>query len=100
MSYHIVSITDSYGALKKLKDLYDSHSKSELVQLMVKLFNLELKDDDLLARSFEIRVKIDILLTTFIKALYPTYSHYLEFLQATDQLKSIICDSLVEKNVE
>lgn len=38
---HIISITDSYGALKKLKDLYDSHSESELIQLLLKLFNLE-----------------------------------------------------------
>jgi len=29
------------------------------------------------------RVKIDLPLTTFIKALYPTYSHYIESLQAS-----------------
>jgi hypothetical protein len=28
---HIISIKDSYGALKKFKDLYDSHSELELI---------------------------------------------------------------------
>jgi hypothetical protein len=106
-SCHIISIKDSYGALKKLKDLYDSHSELELIQLLVKFFNLELKDDDPMALAFEIKaimhnidatgVKIDIPLTTFIKALYLTYSHYLESLQASGQMKSITFDSLVEK---
>jgi hypothetical protein len=92
VSRHIISIKDSYDALKRLKDLYDSHSELELVQLLVNLFNLELKDDDSMALAFEIksimhnidatRVKIDIPLTTFIKALYPTYSLYLESLKA------------------
>lgn len=34
--------------------------------------------------------KIDIALRTFIKALYPTKSHYLESPQASEQLKSPI----------
>jgi hypothetical protein len=46
------------------------------------------------------RVKIDIPLMTFIKALYPTYSHYLESLQASGQIKSITFDKLVEKVAE
>jgi SH3-like domain-containing protein len=33
VSHHIKSIKDSWGALKKLKDLYDSHSELELIQL-------------------------------------------------------------------
>jgi hypothetical protein len=74
---------------------------------MVNLFNLELKNDDPMALALEIkaimhdieatRVKIDIPLTTFIKALYPTYSHYFESLQVSGQMKSITFDKLVEK---
>ena len=45
-------------------------------------------------------VKIDIPLTTFIKALNPTYSHYLESLQTSAQMKSLTFDSLVEKVVK
>jgi hypothetical protein len=45
-------------------------------------------------------VKIDLPLTTFIKALYPTYSHYLESLQESGQMKSITFDKLVEKVAE
>jgi hypothetical protein len=73
----------------------------------VKLFNLELKNDDPMALASEIKaimhdidaigVKIDIPLTAFNKALYPTYSHYLESLQASGQMKSITFDTLVEK---
>jgi hypothetical protein len=73
----------------------------------VKLFNLELKDDDPMTLDYEIKsimhdidsigVKIDIPVTTFIKALYCTYFHYLESLQASVQMKSITFDSLVEK---
>ena len=47
-----------------------------------------------------IGVKRDIALMAFIKALYPTYSHYLESVQASGQLKSLYFDSLVEKIVE
>jgi hypothetical protein len=43
------------------------------------------------------RVKIDLPLMTFIKALYPTYSHYLESLQASDQMKSMTFEKLVKK---
>ena len=47
VSFHIASISDSYGALKKFNDLYDTHSQLKLIQLMLKIFNLELKNDDL-----------------------------------------------------
>jgi hypothetical protein len=107
VSCHIISIKDSYGALNKLKDLYDSHSELELIQLLVKLFNLKLMNDDPMDLASEIKaimhcidatvVKIEISLTSFIKALYPTYSWYLESLQASDQMKSITFDTLVEK---
>ena len=46
VSYHLVSIKDSYGALNKLKDIYDSHSELDIIQLLMKLFNIELKYDD------------------------------------------------------
>ena len=72
-------------SLQKLKDLYDSHSKLEIIQLLMKLSNLELKDNNPMKLASEIRalfhdidstgVKVDLQLTAFIKALYPTYSH-------------------------
>lgn len=110
VNHHTVSIKNTYVELKKLKDLYDSHSELEVVQLMVKLINLELKDDDPLSLASKIRaimygvdatiVKINIPLRTFVKALYPTYSHFLESVQASVQLKAITFDILVEKFAE
>jgi hypothetical protein len=77
---------------------------------MLKLFNLELKNDDPMALPLEIkaimhdikptRVNIDLPLTSFIKALYSTYSHYLESLQESGQMKSITFKKLVEKVAE
>jgi hypothetical protein len=46
VSCHIAYINDSYSSLKRLNDLYDTHFELELIQLMAKLFNLELKNDD------------------------------------------------------
>ena len=43
LSFHISSFSNAFEALNKLKELYDSHSELEFVQLMIKLFNLELK---------------------------------------------------------
>jgi len=37
---HITWFINAFNALKKLKDLYDSQLEFEVVQLMVKLFNL------------------------------------------------------------
>ena len=98
VSRHLVSSKSAWEALKKLKDLYDSHSELEIIQLLMKLFNLELKDNDPMKLASEIRaifhdidatgVKVDIQLTAFIKALYPTYTHYLESLQASGQMKA------------
>jgi hypothetical protein len=58
VSCHIVSINDSYSYLKRLNDLYETHIELELVQLLVKLFNLELKNDDPMDLDFEIKVII------------------------------------------
>jgi hypothetical protein len=90
---HILSSTTTFKALEKLKDLYDSHSELKIIQLLMKLFNLELKDNNPMKLASEIRalfddidstgVKVDLQLTTFIKALYPTYSYYIEPLQAS-----------------
>ena len=76
----------------------------------MKLFNLELKDNNPMKLAFEIRalfhdinstgVKVDLQLIAFIKALYPTYSHYLESLQASGQMKAMTFDTLVDKIVE
>lgn len=46
VSPHIISNKHSWGDLKKLKYLYDSHSKLELIEFLLKLFNLELKHND------------------------------------------------------
>lgn len=58
---------------------------------MINIFNLELNYDDPLALALEIiailhdvestRVKMEIPIIIFVKAIYPTYSHYLESLQ-------------------
>ena len=90
-----------------MKELYDSHSELEVVQLMIKLFSLELKNDDFLALASGVRsimhdtktidVQLDIPLIAFVNALYPTYSNYIESLQVSGNLKEITFDSLVKK---
>jgi len=77
---------------------------------MIKLFTLELQNDDPLALTSEVKsimhdikvtnVELDIPLIAFLKALYPTYSNYLESLQANGNLKDITFDSLVKKFAE
>ena len=72
---------------------------------MIKLFTLELQNNDPLALALEIKsimhdikvtnVELDIPLIAFLKALYPTYSSYLESLQAIGNLKDITFDFLV-----
>ena len=74
------SINGSYIALKRLNELYDTHSEVELIQLMVKLLNLELKNNDPMDLASEIKaimhdidaigVKKYLPLAAFIKALY------------------------------
>ena len=54
-SRHLDSSKSAWEALKKLKDLYDSHSELEIIQLLMKLFNLELKDNDPMKLAYEIR---------------------------------------------
>ena len=76
MSHHIIPIKDSRIALKKLKALYDSHSKLELIELLMQLFNLEMKDSDPMGLASRIKaimhevyatsLKIEICLVTFI----------------------------------
>jgi hypothetical protein len=74
---------------------------------MMKLFNLELNNDDpmdLASYNKDVMHEINSIglntylhPKTFIKALYPTYSHYLDSLQASIQMKSITFNTLVEK---
>ena len=55
---------------------------------MIKLFTLESQNDDPLALASEVKsimhdikvtnVELDIPMIAFLKALYPTYSNYLE----------------------
>eukprot|EP00253_Pinus_taeda_P006580 PITA_06580 len=110
VSRHISTCSTAFEALQKLKELYDSHSALEVIQLMIKLFTLELQNNDPLALAFEIKyivhdikstkVELDISLIAFLKALYPTYSNYLESLQANGNLKDITFDSVVKKFAE
>jgi hypothetical protein len=107
VSKHIISNTTTFKALQKLKDLYDSHPELGIIQLLMKLFNLELKDNNPMKLASEskslfndidsIGVKVDLKLIAFIKSLYPTYSHYLESLQASGQMKAVTFDTLVDK---
>eukprot|EP00253_Pinus_taeda_P008003 PITA_08003 len=110
VSRHISPFSTAFEALQKLKELYDSHYALEVVQLMIKLFTLELQNNDPLALASEVKsimhdikatkVELDIPLITLLKALYPTYSNYLESLQANGNLKDITFDTLVKKIVE
>jgi len=69
-----------------------------------------MKDNDIMDLSFEIKVfihdvdatsvKIYITLTTFIEALYPTYSHHVESIQDSGQFNSLEFESLEENIVE
>ena len=85
--------------------MYDSHYEMEIIQLMLKLFSLELKYNDPMMVAYEIRaimhkiqasgMKVDLPLATFVKSLYPTHSNYLESLQARDKFKNLTFDNLV-----
>jgi len=45
VSHHISPFSNDFKALQKLKELYDSHSTLEVVQLMIKIFTFELQND-------------------------------------------------------
>eukprot|EP00253_Pinus_taeda_P008762 PITA_08762 len=110
VSHHISLFSNAFEALQNLNELYDSHYTLEFVQLMIKLFTLELQNNDPLDLASEVKsimhdikvtnVELDIPLIAFLKALYSTYSNYLESLQANGNLKDITFDSLVKKFVE
>eukprot|EP00253_Pinus_taeda_P032022 PITA_32022 len=53
VSRHITPFSTAFEALQKLKELYDLHSALEVVQLMIKLFTLELQNNDPLALASE-----------------------------------------------
>ena len=77
---------------------------------MIKLFSLELKNDDPLALASKVRsimhdikntgVEVDIPLIAYNKTFYPTYSHYLESLQASGNPMNISFDSLKKKKIK
>lgn len=110
VSKYIVPCGATFEALKRLKELYDSHSELKIIQLLLKLFNLEMKDNDPLKSSCEVkfifhdikatRIKVDLQLLAFIKFFQPVYSNYLESLQAGGKLKDITFDKLVRKIAE
>lgn len=104
---YIQSCKTMFEALQILKELYDSHSELEIIQLLLKLFNLDMKENHMASEIKVIfhdieatSVKLDLQLFAFVKALHHAYSHYLESLQASGKLKDIIFDKLVNKNVE
>ena len=76
----------------------------------MKLFNLELKDNDPMKLASEIRaifhdidatcVNVDIQIIACFKSLYPSYTYYLESLQSIGQMKSMTFEKLVEKIAE
>ena len=43
VSHHIILFSNAYEALRKLKELYDSHSELEIIQLMINLFSLRIE---------------------------------------------------------
>jgi hypothetical protein len=53
--HHIRPIKYSWSDLKKLKYPYDSHSRLELIKLLMKLFNLEIEDNDPMYLAYEIK---------------------------------------------
>ena len=69
-----------------------------------------MKDNDPLKHSSEIKainheiepsgVKVDMQLTNFLNALYPSYSNCLESLQASGQVRDLDFDKLVGKIAE
>jgi len=110
VSHHISPFSNAFETLQKLKELYESHFELEVVQLMIKLFSIELKNDDPLALASKVisimhdikatDVQLEIPLIALFKAVYPTYSNYLESLQANRNLKDLTFDSLVKKVTE
>ena len=106
-SQHILPNKSCFEAIKTLKGLYDSHSEMEVIHLMLKLFILEVKDNDPMLVASEIRatmhkiqafgMKPDLPLAVFVKSLYPTHSNYLKSLQASGKFKDLTFDILVEK---
>eukprot|EP00253_Pinus_taeda_P014298 PITA_14298 len=68
VSRHILSYSTAFEALQKLKELYDSHSALEVVQLMIKLFTLELQNNDPLALASEVKsIMHDVKSTKFVE---------------------------------
>lgn len=77
-----IILTSLSEALKKLKDLYDLHSKLKFIQLQLKLFNPKLKDNDPMSLASKVKAtiydinvssgKVDLSLKDYIKALPPT----------------------------
>ena len=76
------------------------------LHMRIKLFLLEIKDNDLRSVAYENRemmnkilasgMKPELPLATFLKSLYSTHSKYVES-QATDKLKDHTFNTLVEK---
>ena len=106
-SQHIMLDKSCFEALKTLKYLHESPSKMEIIQLMLKLFSLELKDNDPVLDASEnwaimhkiqaSSMELELPLATFVNSLYLTHSNYLESLKASDKFKELTFDNLEEK---
>ena len=70
VSRHISSYSTACEALQKLKELYDSHSALEVVQLMIKLFTLELQNDDRPALASEVKSIMHVIKVTKVNWIF------------------------------
>ena len=71
VSQHILPARSCFEALKILKELYDSHSEMEVIQLMLKLFSLEVKDNDPMLVASEIKAIMHKIQATGMKPDLP-----------------------------
>eukprot|EP00253_Pinus_taeda_P026355 PITA_26355 len=95
VSHHISSYSTAFEALQKLKELYDSHSALEVVQLTIKLFTLELQNNDPLALASEVKsIMHDIKSTKFAER----EKSLLERRQPLNLLKRL-CALLIKKSI-
>eukprot|EP00253_Pinus_taeda_P029861 PITA_29861 len=94
VSRHISSYSTPFEALQKLKELCDSHSALEVVQLIIKLFTLELQNNDPLALASEVKsIMHDIKSTKFAKREKAFGKK-----TAPESSKEVVCLAHKEKN--
>ena len=67
VSRHIISCKSAFAALNKMEYLYDSHLELQIIQLLMKLFNLEMKDNDPMKLASKIRALFHDIEATVVK---------------------------------